>query len=189
MDIERSKELVELYVSKNDKEAIAEIFSSTKDFVFSYVYKRVGKREVAKDIVSETFITFIEIAERYTGESKIDTFLIGIARNKILQFIDNAKSSNEVNIVDDYIFVEDSSDTITEEDMLNNSDNKKLVNAIMNQLKENYRDVLEERFIKGKSIKDCAEDLDISEENVRVITHRALKKAQKIAESIEQNHE
>jgi RNA polymerase sigma-70 factor (ECF subfamily) len=47
-------------------------------------------------------------------------------------------------------------------------------------LQENYRQVLELRFLFKYSVKETAEIMKTTEANIKVMQHRALKKAQSI---------
>ncbi len=50
--------------------------------------------------------------------------------------------------------------------------------AVLDQLSDDYRAILDLRFLKGYTVKEAAEELGISESNAKVRQFRALKKAQ-----------
>ncbi len=55
---------------------------------------------------------------------------------------------------------------------------------MLDKLPENYRNILTQRFIRCKNIRNTAEFLNLSENNVRVIQFRAIKKAREIFDEI-----
>jgi RNA polymerase sigma-70 factor (ECF subfamily) len=54
------------------------------------------------------------------------------------------------------------------------------VRAVLALLPENYRRVLELRFLHGCSLKETAAAMQITEANAKVIQHRAIQKAMKV---------
>lgn len=175
MDTSKVISLIKNFMS-GDKEAIGEIYESTVLFVYKYVYSRLGNKEWTEDVVSETYSTFLTIAEKYNGESKIETFIIGIANNKINQFL--SKLPQDVDYDENIIVPEEN---YSEEDKA--LDNQKLM-AVLGQLSDEYKKVLENRFLNSLNIRDTAQIMNISEANVRVLQHRALKKASEIANTL-----
>ena len=60
-----------------------------------------------------------------------------------------------------------------------------LGNAILESLPARYRQVLELRVMEGRSIRDTADEMGTSPGNVKVLQHRALKKALAIADELD----
>lgn len=54
------------------------------DALFSYAMLRVRGRELAEDLVQETFLAALRGIENFKGESSLKTWLIGILRRKIV---------------------------------------------------------------------------------------------------------
>ncbi|NNF42739.1 MAG: sigma-70 family RNA polymerase sigma factor [Phycisphaerales bacterium] len=53
------------------------------DSLFAFAFSRVGRREVAEDLVQETLLAGIEARSRFEGRSSERTWLIGILKRKI----------------------------------------------------------------------------------------------------------
>ena len=71
---------------KNSKEmdgAIRVIYKDYYGLLESYVIKNNGNKEDAADIIQETIVAFIEIAEqdKFRGEASVKSFLYAITRN------------------------------------------------------------------------------------------------------------
>jgi RNA polymerase sigma-70 factor (ECF subfamily) len=56
------------------------------DILYRYALARVGRPDVAEDLVQETFVAALRSAERFRGESSERTWLIGILRHKFLDW-------------------------------------------------------------------------------------------------------
>ncbi len=54
------------------------------DALFRYARMRVGKREVAEDLVQETFLAAIKSREPFRGAASVRTWLVSILRRKIV---------------------------------------------------------------------------------------------------------
>lgn len=170
-------ELVEAFIEKGNKEAFGEIYNKYFDDIYAFVYSRVGNKTWTEDIVSETFFTFLEIIKSYNKKFSLKNFIIGISLNKIRQFWAKKYKLGESEFHDEFICIEE----------LEENENKKLkslsqiLKEILPRLTEKYKNVLIERFINQKSIKETSFALNLSEANVRVIQNRALKKAASLA--------
>jgi RNA polymerase sigma-70 factor (ECF subfamily) len=55
-----------------------------------------------------------------------------------------------------------------------------LVAEILRALPERYSRVLELRFLRGYSVSETAQELDVTPENAKVLQHRALARADRI---------
>src|SRR5688572_10514922 len=54
------------------------------DTVFGYVFIRCGRREDAEDVTAEVFAAALASIDGFRGESRVETWLIGIARRKLI---------------------------------------------------------------------------------------------------------
>jgi RNA polymerase sigma factor (sigma-70 family) len=54
------------------------------------------------------------------------------------------------------------------------------VGEVLQALPDNYRQILELRFLHGRSIKDSATEMGISVANAKVLQHRALRLAAQV---------
>jgi RNA polymerase sigma-70 factor (ECF subfamily) len=56
------------------------------------------------------------------------------------------------------------------------------VAGVLGQLPDNYRRILELRFLQGRSIKESAAEMGVSVANAKVLQHRALRLAAQVNE-------
>lgn len=64
------------------------------DLLFSFALPRVRNRDIAADLVQETFLAGIKGLDSFKGQSSIRTWLVGILKNKIIDHY--RKSSREI---------------------------------------------------------------------------------------------
>lgn len=182
MDKLTDRELIDRYCNNNDKKAFAEIYTRHKSAVYRFIYARTGNAEMAQDILSETFVLLMDLAAKYDDSAKLSTFIIGIALNKVRQHWDRIKVLKEYGFDDQ---TEDVSEITEDNEYISRSESLlQLLPRILEQLEGNYKDVLLARFIDNKSIKQTADELNLSPTNVTTLTTRAIEKATIIANNL-----
>ncbi len=112
--------------------------------------------------------------------------MIGIAVNKIRQYCDNLDQKDEVDLLEDSI---PDDKTLETEEELNQRERKqeritRKIEAVLNKVSKRYRTILQYAYLDNMPTSKIASEMDISKGNVRVLKHRALKKATEIANKI-----
>lgn len=177
-----NSQIVNLCEHGKKKDALKLIYSETLEAVFKYVYSRVGEKDTTEDIVSDTYLTLWNIIEKYDGSSKPSTFVIGVARNKIMQYWTDKRNDN-TNFDEEFYIIEDEEEDKDKHEKEEEILEEKL-DTVLKKLSEKERALLTLRFIDCESVKSTAQTMNITESNVKVIQHRALKKAAKIADEL-----
>ncbi len=173
--------LIEQYVKNHSNDAFYQIYIKYVDYVFKFVYSRTGNVQLTEDIVSDTFLILIDVLPNFKGESKLQTFIIGIAFNKLRTHWNSLKKESLTGLDE---FEEFIIDDVTEDDE-NEIDDEKLkkeVQALLNTLDSKYKEVLIARFLENLSVKNTAKKLNLTEANVRVIQNRALEKLRSVTQ-------
>ena len=71
-------------VATGDERALELLYSSYADVLFAFIYHRLdGSRADAEDIWQETLLAMLDSLPAYNGESRLFTWMCGIARHKI----------------------------------------------------------------------------------------------------------
>ena len=150
------------------------IFDHFIDEIFRFSFLKVGNREDAQDIASETFTRAWSYLSRYKSDN-FRAYLYAIARNLCYDSHKNhtrkAKILTEHNPLD---ISTDINDSIIDEEQ-----SEWLIQAIK-KLPDNYQDIIILRFINGLSIKETAKAVGKSGGSVRTAQHRALQKLKKL---------
>ncbi|MBI1971350.1 MAG: RNA polymerase sigma factor [Candidatus Wildermuthbacteria bacterium] len=146
------------------------------DAIFRYCYIRVFEREMANDLVQETFVR----TWKYMAEGKeiqnIRAFLYKTATNLI---IDQKRKKTAVSF-----------ELLQEKGLLPRHTNgtEKLVESIdakdalqkLSQLPSHYGEVVAMRYVEELSVREIAEILGETENTISVRIHRALQALRKI---------
>jgi RNA polymerase sigma-70 factor (ECF subfamily) len=157
-----------------DPEALSELYRQNIAPVFKFIYSKVGNREEAEDLTQTTFLKMLDALSGFAFESKFRTWLYSIALNTVADHWRRYYKCKEVSLEDFLGVLRKKEFAIDEQDELKK---EMRVKEILNGLGEDQRRVLELRFLKGYSIQETAAELSMTESNVKVLQHRAIKKA------------
>jgi RNA polymerase sigma-70 factor (ECF subfamily) len=171
-DFERISALVEL-AQRGDPEAFGMLYERYVDTVYRYVYVRVGTRQTAEDLTSETFVRALRRIDSFSWQGRdIAAWFVTIARNLV---IDNAKSARfrlEVATAD--MLDADEHVDAPETEVLQRMRDARLVEAVRT-LKPEQAECLVLRFLQGLSLTECAKVLGKSEGAVKQLQLRAVR--------------
>ena len=153
--------------------------------LYRFCFYRVGRnRHLCEEVVQETLVRAIRELARYEperAEGNVFPWLIGLARNEIRRVLarENAAVSLEAlwdrmdaQLRDLYARLE--SEPFGDE-VLAREETREMVGATMSQLPARYREALEAKYVKGKSVRDMAADWRTSEKAVESRLARARK--------------
>jgi RNA polymerase sigma-70 factor, ECF subfamily len=171
-EADRLRALVEL-ARDGDAEAFGQLYDHYVSGVFRFIYYRVGSRQLAEDLTSETFVRGLKAIQRFTWQGKdFGAWLTTIARNLIADHFKSSRSRLE--IVSDDIPEGRVPARSTEEDVLSLISNELLFDAV-NSLPPEQRDCILMRFIQGMSIAETAAALKRSEGAIKQLQLRAVR--------------
>lgn len=162
-------------IQHGDSVALSELYRRYVTLIYRYIRKRVASTEVAEDITSDVFLAVIQRISKFRGDASVRTWLFGIARRRVADHWRKAYQLPEsaIDTVDLLLHVSEA-----EEGQEDDSAPQRL-HSVLNALPEKYRKVLECRFLEGKTVRETAEHLSLTESNVKVIQHRAIAMASK----------
>lgn len=168
----RLRALVEL-ARDGDAEAFGQLYDHYVSGVFRFIYYRVGSRQLAEDLTSETFVRGLKAIQRFTWQGKdFGAWLTTIARNLIADHFKSSRSRLE--IVSDDVPEGRVPARSTEEEVLSLISNEMLFDAV-NSLPPEQRDCILMRFIQGMSIAETAAALKRSEGAIKQLQLRAVR--------------
>lgn len=133
-------------------------------------------REEAEDIVQDTLVKVWNARDRWQDIDSLEAYTYTIARNLALDRMQKAENRNAS--LDEAIADRpDNSSTPYEKTL--QSDRMSLVRHLVDQLPEKQRSCMQLRDIEGKSYKEIAAILGISDEQVKVNIFRARQTVKK----------
>lgn len=154
------------------------------DYLFNYTITRVSDRDMAQDLVQDTFLAGLKSMKNFKGESSERTWLISILKRKIIDHyrkINSSKGKAEVRI--NYSDDENEGDWLEEriadpfdktaEDRIQNRELRNAIFDCLSKLPEKQAQVFRMKTIEGYDTEDICKELNINASNLWVIIHRA----------------
>lgn len=136
----------------------------------------------AEDIVQETMIKVWNHRDELSTPSSAEAYSITVCRNMALDALARKESSN-VSLDESPYDTLDTSETPFQ--TLTREDSRKWVHKLFQQLPEKQRTIMQLRDIEGKAYKEIAQELQISEEQVKVTLFRARQRIRQQFEKID----
>jgi RNA polymerase sigma factor (sigma-70 family) len=142
------------------------------ELVYAFIYARVGNRADAEDLTQQVAMKAIPRLRQGAPASSIRGYLFATARSVLGGFWSTRLGLSEAELREDLLLApvagppsEDRSGTVQE---------------ILAQLSDNYRRVLELRFLHGYSLKEVAAEMNSTVGAIKVMQLRALRAAAKV---------
>lgn len=154
------------------------------DYLFNYTIVRVNDREVANDIISETFLAGLNSMKNFKGEASERTWLISILKRKIIDYYRKANSEKgraEVKIA----FSEDENEGSwietrvtapadrSAEDEIENNELGLAILDCLEELNEKQARIFKMKTLEEIDTETICNEYNITPSNLWVIVHRA----------------
>ena len=136
--------------------------------IYQYIYSRVGNRPDAEDLTAQVFMKAINGMRSDVSVPELRSWLYRVAQTTLADHWRQYYAEDIAELEDDV-----SKPPAARE----NPEAVQRVDALMATLPESYRRVLELRFLKGYSVRETAQELNLTETNVKVLQFRALNRA------------
>lgn len=142
-----------------------------KNKLFRLALRITLNREEAEDVVQDTLIKVWNVRDRWQELDSIEAYSLTIARNLSLDRI--KKMENQNDSLEEQNTERLDENTSTPSERMIQKDKLDIVRNIINELPEKQRSCLQLRDIEGKSYKEIADILSITEDQVKVNIFRA----------------
>jgi RNA polymerase sigma factor (sigma-70 family) len=149
------------------------------DRLYRLMYLKVGNRSDAEDLTSEVFRAALGPLRLTASQGEVRAYLLATART-VLATHWRRRFGLEVTYIDPDVELSYLASPAPD------SRAGPRAQRILAALPDHYRRILELRFLEGCSIKESASALAISVSNAKVLQHRALRMASRVAEELDQ---
>ncbi len=143
-----------------------------KDKLFRLALRITFDRAEAEDIVQETMIRVWNKRDEWDELESVEAYCLTVARNLAIDRSEK-KDSQTMELT---IEAEQTPDASSPYDRLVNKERLKLVHRLVGELPEKQRLIMQLRDVEGKSYKEIAAALRLTEEQVKVNLFRARQK-------------
>lgn len=146
-----------------------------KNELFRLALRIVMNREEAEDVVQETMLKVWSRREQWSKIESIEAFCMTICRHQALDRVKRMEFQQRTDM-DTAPDVQDISYLSNPEEQAVQRDRIRMVRTLISQLPEKQRSCMQLRDIEGKSYRDIATIIGITEEQVKVNIFRARQK-------------
>jgi RNA polymerase sigma-70 factor, ECF subfamily len=129
--------------------------------IYGYLKSRLNDEHVIYDILQETFIAVWKNSRQFLGDSRVSTWIVGIARNKMLDVLRKLYRRDEKWIPLEMEAV------VVEEDFSEEVSERISLQTVLQHTTESTRELLHLIFTLGMTYKEAAEVLKIPEGTVK----------------------
>lgn len=168
-------------LTSNDHDAYPDWQSAYADNVgrlYRLMFSKVGNRPDAEDLTSEVFRSALRPLRLTASKGEVRAYLLATARTVLASHwrrrlgleLTQIEPDAEIRYLSAPLF---------------DSGADRRAQRILAALPDRYRRILELRFLESCSIKEAATAMQVSVSNAKVLQHRALRMAARVAEELE----
>lgn len=159
-------------VKLGDSAAFREIFERHHRLVFRFLYGMVGELDFAEELAQETFMRAYKNINTLKDETKLTTWLCGIAKNVAYN------SLRARRLVAQTVVIDEQSETLCSEDVapdsrLLNSELNRVIHNALGQLDEDKKAVFTLKVLQQLSYEEISEITGFSIPKLKTDLHRA----------------
>jgi RNA polymerase sigma-70 factor, ECF subfamily len=162
--------------SQSDPQAFRAIYEKYYKNLYLFAFRRLGDRELARDITQQVFLKALQALGKFQFRGvPFSAWLFRIAVNECNEFFRKTKRARLVSIDEEMtraLHDELTYDTSTD-------DLEAKLPMLLQRLREDELQLVQLRFFDGLPFQDIALILDITENNAKVKTYRALDRLKK----------
>lgn len=159
-----------------NEEQYIELYREYAPKLFKYCYFRVHSKEDAEDLAGKTFTKMWDYLAQGNKIDNYRAFMYRTAHNIIIDFYKSSKKDREISI---HSFGEDTVDIPQEATFVDDTETRAMIGDVqkrLQELPEQYREIIILRYINDLSIQEIANVTEMTENNVSVKLHRATEK-------------
>ena len=161
-------------VGKGDANAFEQLYETTNKKVFQYLCRFTNDRHLAEDLTMDTYAEVWKSAVRFRGESKVATWMIGIARNMAMnEFRKNGR-----------VKIQELDEEITgppeQFHACAGTETTRILAEALNRLPVRHREILDLVFLQDMNYEDISQIVDIPLNTVKTRVFYAKEKLRNV---------
>lgn len=169
--------LVVAYQSTKDPIIFGKIYNLYYENLYIYIYKITGIRDVAFDLTQNTFIKASSKIDLLKLPAYFPLWLFRIAKNEAFHYLKKQRLDTDIDISAEMKYTSDNeTDYEIEKDV---DENIILLSTLIDQLSQEDKYLIQEKYYNDKSIMELCDDLHLGESAVKMKIYRVRQKLQK----------
>jgi RNA polymerase sigma factor (sigma-70 family) len=145
------------------------VYRDNVTWVYRLMYGKVGNQPDAEDLTAEVFMTALRPLRVSATVPEVRKYLRMTARTVLASYWGDRMGRAVTSIE------EDVPEAVEPEPIASDAPDK--VRGLLQRLPDNYRRILELRFLQAFSVREAASQMGVSVANAKVLQHRALRMA------------
>ena len=146
-----------------------EIYRDNVTWVYRLMFSKVGNQPDAEDLTAEVFMTALRPLRVSATVPEVRKYLKMTARTVLASYWAD-RMGRQVTSIE-----EDVPEAVEPESVASDAPDK--VRRLLQRLPDNYRRILELRFLQAFSVREAASQMGVSVANAKVLQYRALRMA------------
>ena len=143
------------------------VYRDNVTWVYRLMYGKVGNQPDAEDLTAEVFMTALRPLRVSASVPEVRKYLKMTARTVLASYWGD-RMGREVTSIDDDLPEPEEPESVV-------SDAPDKVRSLLARLPDNYRRILELRFLQAFSVREAASQMGVSVANAKVLQYRALR--------------
>jgi RNA polymerase sigma-70 factor, ECF subfamily len=152
-------------IASGDENAYEKLYRQVSRSVFAFVMQRCGDASLAEEIVVDTLVEVWKHPDRFRGESKFSTWLLSIARFKMIDRLRAAPPAHDdIETVADTLADENSDSAFMR---LHEQQQRQGIEKCMQRLSDEHREALHLVYFEELPLADVAQMQNVPENTVK----------------------
>ncbi len=145
------------------------VYRDNVTWVYRLMYRKVGNQPDAEDLTAEVFMTALRPMRMSATVPEVRKYLHMTARTVLAGYWKD-RMGRQITTIDDDVPESSEPEQVA-------GDAPETVRRLLQRLPDNYRRILELRFLQAASVRESASQMGVSVANAKVLQHRALRMA------------
>jgi RNA polymerase sigma-70 factor (ECF subfamily) len=142
--------------AQGDRTAFEQLYRAYQRRVFGYLFRMMGSAANAEEVTADVMVEVWKVARTFRGDSKVSTWIFGIARFKGLSVLRRARTTSVD--VEEAVHVADPGEL--QDEALVRQSMKAGIREALGKLSKEHREVMELTFFEGFSYPEIAKLID-----------------------------
>jgi len=176
-------------MNKNINNQFTEWVNLYSDKLYSWAFHKTSNKEIAEDLVQETFLAAFKSVSNFKNDSQPHTWLFSILNNKIIDYYRKSAKNIEQSIEDEAISLKSTNSLFdnngnwertstfsgesSDEHLLDNQDFNLILQNCIGKLPVNWKLAIELKYQQDIKASEICKELNITSSNYWQMIHRA----------------